>query len=278
MKVKNHKKAKLPNGKTIFCVHKHEVQVVYEEVKAYLKNGIQLQEGDMVFDVGANIGLFTLLVEHLCNGNINVYAFEPIPAIFEVLQANIQNLASKNFKSFPYGLSDQSKTTTFAYYPRATIASQVYPGLLKEERNELKDKMLKNLPELPLFISWIRWIPSFLRPFILDKKLAVGFQGKQVTCQLKSLSEVIREHNIQQIDLLKIDVEKSEMDVLLGIEEQDWRKIKQVVVEVHDLDCRLERIIDLLKKQGLAEITVDQEPILKGFGIFTVYAFQPQDK
>lgn len=274
---KKYKEVKLPNGKTIFCLHKHEVQVVYKEVQTYLKNGIELHEGDTVFDVGANIGLFTLYVYGLCNQNINVYAFEPIPAIFEVLHSNTHNVDPKQLKSFDYGLSNESKTETFAYYPRATIASQIYPGVSKEERNQLRDKMLENLQDLPLAVSWIRWLPAFLRPLVLDKKLEIGFQEKSANCELRTLSEVIREHNIQQIDLLKVDVEKSEMDVLLGIEDRDWAKIKQVVVEVHDLNGRLEKVIDLLKMHGLSEIIVEKEPILKGSDIVIVYAVQHKD-
>jgi len=81
---------------------------------------------------------------------------------------------------------------------------------------------------------------------------------------LKTVSEIIHEYDIQQIDILKIDVEKSELDVLLGVDEQDWSKIKQVLVEVHDLDNRVEKITDLLKTYGLQEIIVEQEPVFKG--------------
>jgi FkbM family methyltransferase len=272
MTIKNYKQVKLSCGKTIFCLQKHEVELVHKEVQTYFKNGIELHEGDTVFDVGANIGIFTMWVYQLCNQNISVYAFEPIPAIFEVLHANTQRLDPEKLMSFGYGLSDESKTMTFAYYPNATIASQVYPGISKEERDHLKEKILANLKDLPAAVSWIRWLPLFLRSLILDKQLEIGFQLKQVTCQLRTLSEVIREHNVQRIDLLKVDVEKSELDVLLGIEEQDWQKIKQVVVEVHDLEWRLEKIMDLLKEHGLSEITVEQEPVLKGSDIFILYA------
>lgn len=82
----------------------------------------------------------------------------------------------------------------------------------------------------------------------------------------------------QRIDLLKIGVEKSELDVLLGIEKHDWTKIKQVVVEVHDIDCRVKKVIDLLKDNGLVEITVEKEPILNGADISIVYALQCKDK
>jgi hypothetical protein len=79
---------------------------------------------------------------------------------------------------------------------------------------------------------------------------------------------------VQRIDLLKVDVEKSELDVLLGIEGQDWPKIKQVVVEVHDLEHRVEKITALLKEHGFRRITVEQEPIFKDSNIFNLYALR----
>jgi len=51
-------------------------------------------------------------------------------------------------------------------------------------------------------------------------------------------------------------VQKSEMEVIEGIHSSDWAKIKQVVLEVHDFDNRLERIKALLSEQGF-EVTVE---------------------
>jgi FkbM family methyltransferase len=64
---------------------------------------------------------------------------------------------------------------------------------------------------------------------------------------LRTVSEIIRKYDVQQIDLLKVDVEKNELDVLLGIQEQGWQKIKQVVMEVYNVDGRIEKITALLK-------------------------------
>jgi hypothetical protein len=47
----------------------------------------------------------------------------------------------------------------------------------------------------------------------------------------------------RRVDLLKIDVERAELEVLNGIEQSDWSKIKQVVMEVHDTDKRLEKVV-----------------------------------
>jgi len=270
----------LPNGMKIFYLQSDEVKFLYEQVQGYCKNGIELHEGDTVFDVGANIGLFTLRAYELCNKNVNVYAFEPIPAIFEVLHRNAQRFDPEKLKVFPYGLSDESKNKTFAYLPNATGLSTAYLDGSKQERDEFKNTILRNLGNAPNYIGWIRvlrWLPPFLRSYILDKKIEKAFhQIEQVTCHLKTVSEVVREYNIHRIDLLKVDVEKSELDVLLGIEDQDWAKIKQVFVEVDDWNRFGEKIMSLLKKHGLSEVKVDQSPILMGSKMFNLYALRRQ--
>ncbi|MFB2894250.1 FkbM family methyltransferase [Aerosakkonemataceae cyanobacterium BLCC-F50] len=264
----------LPNGMNIFCLREEEVPILYSQIQEYFRNGIKVQKGDIVFDVGANIGLFTLWVYQMCNKDVSVYAFEPIPSIFEVLQCNAQRLDPEKIKVFNYGLSQESKAINFAYYPHATALSNAYPEDSKELRLQLKKVILSNLEYAPSSLRWLRWLPAFLRSFVLDQTTKKAFQIEQVTCELRKLSDIIREHHVERIDLLKVDVEKSELDVLLGIEEQDWSKIKQVVVEVHDLNGRVENISALLKKHGLTEITVDQEPIFQGSNIFNLYALR----
>lgn len=61
------------------------------------------------------------------------------------------------------------------------------------------------------------------------------------------------------IDLVKIDVEGAELTVLQGIDDADWRRIFQLVVEVHDLDGRLQYIIALLREKGFVSIEVEKE-------------------
>ena len=265
---------KLPNGMKIFCLREEEVPILYEQIQEYIKYGIKLHEGDLIFDVGANIGLFALWAYQKYQKNVNIYAFEPIPAIFNVLQANAQRFDSEKIKVFPCGLSQESKSVTFAYTPNATMLSTAYQEDFSEQQNQLKQTVLRNLKNAPNSLRWIRWLPPFFRSLILDKKLETAFQIEQVTCQLKTVSEMIREHKIEQIDLLKIDVEKSELDVLLGIETQDWQKIKQIVVEVHDIEHRLQKITTLLKEHDVSEIKIEQEPIFNGSNIFNLYAWR----
>lgn len=262
----------LKNGMKVFCLREEEVTTLYEQIQEYFRNGIQIKEGDIIFDVGANIGLFTLWVYQSCNQNAKIYAFEPIPAIFEVLQRNVQRFGSENLKAFPFGLSREAKVVTFAYYPQITALSNAYPEDANQLREQLQQVVLRNIQHAPPSIRWLRFLPAFLRPYILAKRAKKTFQTQLVSCELRTISDIICECNIEQIDLLKVDVEKSELDVLLGINEQDWSKIKQVVVEVHDLNNRVDSIQALLKTHGLNKITVEQEPIFQGSNIYNIYA------
>jgi len=46
--------------------------------------------------------------------------------------------------------------------------------------------------------------------------------------------------------------------VLLGVEDADWPKIKQVVVEVEEFQERSRRIADLLAEHGFETIATEQ--------------------
>jgi predicted RNA methylase len=54
--------------------------------KLYLQEGVCILPGDIVFDVGANIGAFALCA---AKQGAQVFAYEPIPVTFGLLQQNI---------------------------------------------------------------------------------------------------------------------------------------------------------------------------------------------
>jgi len=92
---------------------------------------------------------------------------------------------------------------------------------------------------------------------------------------MRTVSQMLREHDLHRIDLLKIDVERAELEVLQGIEEADWGKIRQIVVEVHDIGGRLEAIRTLLQERGLSALQVAQPVTNAGSNIHIVSAVRP---
>ena len=96
----------LPNGMVVSCHQRHEIPLVQLEVQSYFGNGLELNAGDTVFDVGANIGLFALLVHQRCPGT-RVYCFEPSSTVFAKLRTNLA-LHGIEGEALNVGLSRQS--------------------------------------------------------------------------------------------------------------------------------------------------------------------------
>jgi amino acid adenylation domain-containing protein/FkbM family methyltransferase len=258
----------LPNGLEIVCLaNKEEARFLYKEIfeeHVYFRSGISLQDGACVFDVGANIGMFTLSVGKMCR-DVAVYAFEPVPAIFEVLKLNCA-LSGLNVKLYECGLAREAANAVFTYYPQFPGSSGRFGDPLRD-REVLKSGVLNMLRQ----DSETEGYSSEELETIIGERVSERLIDEQITCQLKTISEVIRENGIERIDLLKIDAEKSESDVLAGISEDDWGKIQQIAMEVHDLDHRLDHITQLLRDYGY-EVNVEQEAWCEGTELYNLYA------
>jgi amino acid adenylation domain-containing protein/FkbM family methyltransferase len=255
----------LPNGMTIAYLNQSETDFMYREIferRSYLKHVIALEEGACIFDVGANIGLFTLQVGQICN-NAKIYAFEPIPPVSEILRLNT-SLYKIDVDVFDHGLGSETGLASFSFYPFVSILSGLFANTSEDHetvKNFLLDQALKN-NELEMSNEQI------------DELLQERLISEQFTCPIKTLSQVIHENEIEKIDLLKLDVEKSELDVLKGIREEDWPKIQQVVMEVHDTHNRLSEITGLLQGHGF-EVKVDQDTELMRTNLYNLYAVGP---
>ena len=235
-------KYKLPNNMAIAHQNKNETDFMYQEIfidHTYKKHSIQIQEGDIVFDVGANIGLFSLYVNQICP-TARVFAFEPVSFTYDILETNIE-LYGKNTIPLNYGLSNESKVVDFTFYPKASIMSGCY-GDETEDKDFYKTSMLN---DQSLSSDELESLSQHADGIIEGR-----FNSIKVPCQLTTLSEIISDFNIDEIALLKIDVEKSEWDVLNGIEFNDWPKIKQLVIEVHNINGQLNKIKAMLETRG----------------------------
>jgi amino acid adenylation domain-containing protein/FkbM family methyltransferase len=261
--------SELPNGMTIIHHNKNEAGYLYQEIfeeQAYFAHGIQLEPGACVFDVGANIGLFSLFVGQICE-DARIYAFEPIPQIFRVLRANSQ-LYGLNARLFECGLSNEARSESFTYYPHLSLMS----GLFADDR--VAQSLIKSFEVNKQRMGEGMALPS---DEALDELLRDRLESEAVECRLRTISDVINEEGVKQIDLLKIDAENSELHVLQGIAKSDWTKIRQLVIEVEDREQRLEQITGLLRREGF-EVALEQDQVLADTRLYKVYAVRPSQK
>lgn len=258
----------LPNRMEIAHLNQYETEALYQQIfvdQVYLRHGIVLNDGDCVFDVGANIGLFTLLMRQKYK-DASIYAFEPAPNAFETLQSNVA-LYCENASLFNCGLADEDKEAPFTYYPRSSIFSSYHADRAQDEK--MVRSVILNLLQKDSSAE------QKVLETLADELLKGRLESETLMVRLRTLSSVIREHGIKRIDLLKIDVEKSELAVLKGIEDDDWAKIRQIVVEVDDREgSGIKEVKRLLMEKGFT-VTVEQDDLLQGSGLYHVYATPP---
>jgi len=72
-----------------------------------------IKKGNVVIDVGANIGLYTLLAADLVGPEGRVFAFEPVPRNLRLLRKSIDSNGYKNATVVPLAASDRCGTVKF---------------------------------------------------------------------------------------------------------------------------------------------------------------------
>jgi 31-O-methyltransferase len=245
----------LPDDLTVFSLNADETRFVHREIfgdRCYLQHGIELQDGDCVFDVGANIGLAALFF-HRERRRVRIFAFEPSPAACECLRANVE-LHGIDARVFECGLSRESGAAEFTFYPANTVRSGFHAN-----------------SEADSGVTKAYMVNSGFSPRNADLFLGFLFKKRTFPCPLRTLSEIVDEEGVTRIDLLKVDVEKSERDVLAGIRAEHWGLIRQIALEVHDDGGGLDEVRQLLAERGF-QVTAEQDPLLKGTSLFNVFA------
>jgi natural product biosynthesis luciferase-like monooxygenase protein/amino acid adenylation domain-containing protein/FkbM family methyltransferase len=260
----------LPDGTVVAHQRDSVTRGLYHEIfedASYLRYGITLEAGARVVDVGSNIGMFTLFAHTRAPG-VRSWSFEPIPDTFATLRANTR-LFGLDARVFNVGLADTEGAAEFTFYPASSGLSGRYADPVRDRdvvRNAIR--------------SWARdGGGSDPGAADVDAFLEERFRAETFTCPLRTLSAVIREEGIDRIDLLKVDAEKSEYDVLLGIEDEHWPRIRQVVMEV-DTDELLAKVTALLERHGFEHL-VDRQPLVPedpdGEYVYLLYAKRPGD-
>ena len=258
------KRCSLPNGLEIVHLNQYETDYLYKEIfedESYLKHGVCLRDGATVVDIGANIGLFSLFVMSRCR-NPRIYAFEPAPVAYDLLKANCEAY-SHGAHAFNLGVSDRQGTATFTFYENSSVFSSFHSD--EAQDREAIQAVVRNMLNAESVAG--ESMQEYVNELTADR-----LRRSTHECRLTTVSDIIRENHIDRIDLLKIDAEKSELDIIKGIADCDWPKIDQIVMEIHDPTGDAVRgIRDLLIRKGY-RCETEQEKLLEHSGLFNLFA------
>ncbi len=138
-----------------------------------------IREGDTVFDVGANIGLHSVLFNRWVGQRGKVYGFEPVPDTFRLYEETLALNGALGITHAQEALSDKIGTATINIFPKEhsvwnSLGNPTFDGIKPTSQAEIKTNTLDNF---------------------------------------------CKEHSVSHIDFLKIDVEGFEKFVFQGARE-----------------------------------------------------------
>jgi FkbM family methyltransferase len=181
-----------------------------------------LQPGMTALDVGANLGEIALHMAARVGPTGQVHAFEPVPAVFNRLQQHItRNRLGDIVHPHPIALSDQTGETDIAFAPD-TADNQGLASI-----TNLTDKAGPLRARIPTL----------------------------------TLDDFVQQNNIQQIDLIKIDIQGAEPRFLTGAEQTLRRLRPKLLMEFSPDDLRQANLTSRDLAQRLANLGYEIHPL-----------------
>ncbi|RYF96622.1 MAG: FkbM family methyltransferase [Chitinophagaceae bacterium] len=174
-----------------------------------------VKEGMTVIDIGAHIGLTSVIIARYLKSTGKIYAFEPTPTTCDVLKETIRiNKLQNVIIPVQAALSDKSGKTQFYISDHSADNSN---SLVNNNRRDRKES--------------------------------------HVDVILYSLDDFMRQNDVKAAGFIKIDAEGAEFQVLKGMKETIERYAPKMILSLHPYSIKnggdsLEEIWDLVKSHG----------------------------
>lgn len=197
------------------AIVKHKKSFEYDTLEKYINF---LTPDSIVLDIGANIGLYSLLGSKFLTGKGTIYAIEPTTKTYSFLKKNISLNDIKNVIPFKLAFSNKK-----------SLVSMTPPQ--KALNNNFQDSFNQ--------------IQS-----------VTGLENKSDIIETSLLDDFINEQNISKVDLIKIDVEGAELLCFQGgLQLLNSDNKPMIIFECDENHCksfgyRVVEVLLLLEKYG----------------------------
>ena len=159
-----------------------------------------LKEGQTFWDVGANVGWFSVFASTIVGASGRVVSFEPSPEVFDILSAHAQS--ADGITAIRLGVGNADEVRLFAAHGKSSSSSFV------EEVTKIN--------------------------FCFHSSVPV----KNIKVELRRIDSLVKELGSKP-SLLKIDVEGFELEVLRGASELLSTGRPAMIIEVHPRQLEL---------------------------------------
>ncbi len=184
---------------------------ILETQEKLLQSIVARDEQIVIFDIGAFEGESSIRYKRLFP-NATIYAFEPLPSNFELVQKNISQYKTKDIFPIQLCLSNAIGETTFY------VSSGSPENSAKDEDWNYGNKSSSILPpsKAKEFHNWLKF-------------------ENEIKVNTITLKQFCFDKNIQRIDFIHMDVQGAELMVLQGAQEF-IQKINLIWLEVEAVE------------------------------------------
>lgn len=113
----------------------------------------ELRRGDVVFDLGANVGFLTLLAARLVGPTGKVYAFEPLPRNLRYLERHLEINSVANVTVIPAAVAATSGTVRFREVASPSMGAIAQDGAIEVRTVALDELMARGEAAPPRFMK-----------------------------------------------------------------------------------------------------------------------------
>ncbi|MDO9000950.1 MAG: FkbM family methyltransferase [Bacteroidota bacterium] len=167
------------------------------------------EKSKVIYDIGANIGYYTLIASKAANDNSKVYAFEPFPENVIALKKNIEVNNNSNIMVLEFAISNKIGRASFS-----------------NSDNNVANTLCEDSPTFK--------------------------NNKSIEVRTITIDDLILNNTIEVPDLIKMDVEGTELEALIGAEETLKKYHPVIFLSTHN--CHVpgihKKCIDYLENLG----------------------------
>lgn len=188
----------------------HELvnEIFFEQV--YTPAPLHIGRNDIVVDIGAHIGVFSIFAASKTRNM--VYAFEPSPYNFEVLQRNLGANEVKNIAASNLAVSDRCGSITLLTSSASSTTHMLSNPTLLDQLEKYRTNTVHP--------RYSRVMPSHFE--------------ENIVVPTTTLQEIMDSNHIEQIGFLKMDCEGSEGLILDSTPKSYLERVRQIAFEFHD--------------------------------------------
>ncbi|CAN5507047.1 hypothetical protein BH10BAC1_BH10BAC1_07690 [soil metagenome] len=219
------RKAKREGIHYILDISDYQHWLIYFGVNEDRPSGLfeLVKTGDLIIDIGANIGQTAMTFAKLGGENSMIYGFEPDPVNFLIAKENLKQNKFKNIHYFNVGLGSKKEELSLK------INSPQNRGGNRIDRNRSEE--------------------SF-------------------TIKIESLDDLIAQLNIENVNLIKIDVEGFEKEVLEGAIKTIKKFSPTLFIEIDDRNLQEQEtsareLVDYISSLGYICVNATNKKTIK---------------